>query len=342
MKVCYGLLLRTTPRWRDRARALRRTDFATSGSGRCSARTRRHSVPLRVAYRRVPRARAGRTRRAATRSARSRPTGDRRAARMEICCGSAGLYNVLQPDAAAAWAPKARACWTQGPRRRRGQRMRAADPFAPRGDGPPSSRVSPVELLWASIRGSTGPPVTVSPGGPSYARAGPYREESAVAERDGRSRPVCMGSAINMVTDIPGPRSAAVLARGEGVSAIRWTSTSPTVIHLGTRRTVHGPRRQRHADFSADSAASSSATRTRRWSRPCSSRRPASRAFDFSVIPYESYVQGRGARRPLGIPAPKSRLQLGRRGHRERRSSRGPRRARPAVISFEGAFRPRC
>jgi len=157
----YGLLLGDDPAWRGRARAfsdrVRDVSEVLAGSEPAAAR---HPVPLRVAYHDACHlAHAQRIReepRAALRSIPGLEIVEPR--EWEICCGSAGLYNVLQPDAAAALGRrKAENLLETG-----AEAIVAANPGCAlqitthlKAMGPELPVYHPMELLWASIRGET-------------------------------------------------------------------------------------------------------------------------------------------------------------------------------------------
>jgi 4-aminobutyrate aminotransferase/(S)-3-amino-2-methylpropionate transaminase len=152
-----------------------------------------------------------------------------------------------------------------------------------------------------------------------------------------------MGSAINIVTDIPGPRSAAVLARKEKVVCDPLDIHVPTVIDsaLGARFTdLDG---NQMLDFSAGLGCQLVG-----YSHPKvveAVQRQAARVShtDFSVIPYESYVQlAEGLVARVGIPDAKvamfnSGAEAIENAVKFARAATG----RPAVIAFEGAFHGR-
>jgi 4-aminobutyrate aminotransferase/(S)-3-amino-2-methylpropionate transaminase len=152
-----------------------------------------------------------------------------------------------------------------------------------------------------------------------------------------------MGSAINMVTDIPGPRSAAVLARKEKVVCDPLDIHVPTVIDsaLGARFTdLDG---NGMLDFSAGLGCQLVG-----YSHPKvveAVQRQAARVShtDFSVIPYESYVQlAEGLVARVGIPDAKvamfnSGAEAIENAVKFARAATG----RPAIIAFEGAFHGR-
>ena len=129
-------------------------------------------LPRRV----PPRARAGRARASrATRCARSRASRSWSRAEWEICCGSAGLYNVLQPDAAAELGRrKAENLLATG-----AEAIVAANPGcalqitdAPGGDGPAAARLPPdgAAVGLDPRRGlRTGRPVSLTPCSPASA-----------------------------------------------------------------------------------------------------------------------------------------------------------------------------
>jgi glycolate oxidase iron-sulfur subunit len=155
----YGLLLADDPRWRDRARAFsaRVRDVSEVLAGAEPAAPR-HPVRLRVAYHDACHlAHAQRVReepRAALRTIPGLEIVEPR--EWEICCGSAGLYNVLQPDAAAELgrrkaenllATGAEAIVAANP----GCALQISSHLAAMGR--PMPVYHPMELLWASIRG---------------------------------------------------------------------------------------------------------------------------------------------------------------------------------------------
>jgi glycolate oxidase iron-sulfur subunit len=157
----YGLLLEDDPAWRERARAfsdrVREVSQVLAGSEPAAAR---HPVPLRVAYHDACHlAHAQRIREEPRTALRSIPGLEIVEPReWEICCGSAGLYNVLQPDAAAALGRrKAENLLETG-----AEAIVAANPGCAlqitthlEAMGHPLPVYHPMELLWASIRGET-------------------------------------------------------------------------------------------------------------------------------------------------------------------------------------------
>jgi glycolate oxidase iron-sulfur subunit len=157
----YGLLLQDDPFWRERARAfsdrVRDVSQVLAGSEPAAAR---HPVPLRVAYHDACHlAHAQRIREEPRTALRSIPGLEIVEPReWEICCGSAGLYNVLQPDAAAALGRrKAENLLETG-----AEAIVAANPGCVlqitthlEAIGHPLPVYHPMELLWASIRGGT-------------------------------------------------------------------------------------------------------------------------------------------------------------------------------------------
>jgi 4-aminobutyrate aminotransferase/(S)-3-amino-2-methylpropionate transaminase len=152
-----------------------------------------------------------------------------------------------------------------------------------------------------------------------------------------------MGSAINMVTDIPGPRSAAVLARKEKVVC------DPLDIHVPT--VIDSARGARFTDLDGNGMLDFSAglgCQLVGYSHPKvveAVQQQAARVShtDFSVIPYESYVQlAEGLVARSGIPGAKVALfnsgaEAIENAVKFARAATG----RPAVISFEGAFHGR-
>jgi glycolate oxidase iron-sulfur subunit len=157
----YGLLLEDDPAWRERARAfsdrVRDVSEVLAGPEPAAAR---HPVPLRVAYHDACHlAHAQRIREEPRTALRSIPGLEIVEPReWEICCGSAGLYNVLQPDAAAALGRrKAENLLETG-----AQAIVAANPGCAlqitthlNAMGRELPVYHPMELLWASIRGET-------------------------------------------------------------------------------------------------------------------------------------------------------------------------------------------
>ncbi len=124
---------------------------------------------------------------------------------------------------------------------------------------------------------------------------------------------------IDLVTEIPGPRSRELLARKERVVADALSLHVPAS-STGRGRGVHRRRREHAARLLRRARVPHRrATRIRRSSRPSGAQAARFSHTDFSVIPYESYVElaERLVRscggRPQGRP-----VQLRRRGGRER------------------------
>jgi glycolate oxidase iron-sulfur subunit len=100
----YGHLLRDDPQWSERARRLgEKARDVHELLGSVQARAERHPVELRVAYHDACHL-------AHAQSVRSQPRELLRSipgielvepAEWELCCGSAGIYNLTRPDAAA-------------------------------------------------------------------------------------------------------------------------------------------------------------------------------------------------------------------------------------------------
>ena len=118
----YGHLLRDDP---SGPSAPRRSPPRCATSPSCSPSTSRarraHPVPLqgRLPRRLPPRARAGRPRRSrASCCARSRASSCVEPAEWEICCGSAGIYNLSSPSRRpSSGAARRRTCSPPAPRR---------------------------------------------------------------------------------------------------------------------------------------------------------------------------------------------------------------------------------
>jgi glycolate oxidase iron-sulfur subunit len=155
----YGLLLEDDPRWSDRARAFsdRVRDVSEILVAAPIAGPRR-PVRMRVAYHDACHlAHAQGVREQPREALRSIPGLEIvEPKEWEICCGSAGLYNVLQPDAADALGRrKAENLLATG-----AEAIVAANPGCTlqiathlRAMGRPMPVYHPMELLWASIRG---------------------------------------------------------------------------------------------------------------------------------------------------------------------------------------------
>ena len=154
----YGHLLRDEPEWAERAAALRGARCATSPScsPRPEPRAERQPVPLKVAYHDACHL-------AHAQGVRAQPRELLRGipglelvepAEWELCCGSAGIYNLVQPEpAAASWASARRAtCSPPAPRRspRPTRAARSRSPPTPPGWGA-AARAAPDELLDRSI-----------------------------------------------------------------------------------------------------------------------------------------------------------------------------------------------
>jgi glycolate oxidase iron-sulfur subunit len=163
MKDC-GHLLSDDPAWADRAAAFSArvrdvSELLTAGG---EPRAPRHPLPLRVAYHDACHL-------AHAQGVRSQPRALLRGipglelaepAGWEVCCGSAGIYNLLQPEAAAELGQRkaanlaatgAEAIVAGNP----GCTLQIAAHLAAAGRSLPIYH--PVELLDASIRGTTLP-----------------------------------------------------------------------------------------------------------------------------------------------------------------------------------------
>ena len=119
----YGHLLRDEPDWADRAEAFAaKVRDVHRAARRASSRARRAPpVPMRARLPRrlPPRPRAGRARRSRASCCAAIPALELlEPAEWEICCGSAGIYNLLQPEPAAELgrAQGRATCWPPAPR----------------------------------------------------------------------------------------------------------------------------------------------------------------------------------------------------------------------------------
>jgi glycolate oxidase iron-sulfur subunit len=163
----YGHLLADDPAWADRAAAFSAkvrdvTELLVDDVPEGDGRARRHPLPLRVAYHDACHL-------AHAQGVRNQPRALLRdipglelaePADWEVCCGSAGIYNLLQPSAAAELGRRkadnladtgAEAIVAGNP----GCTLQIAAHLAATGRGVPVYH--PVELLDASIRGTTLP-----------------------------------------------------------------------------------------------------------------------------------------------------------------------------------------
>src|SRR5256885_3274708 len=149
-----------------------------------------------------------------------------------------------------------------------------------------------------------------------------------------------MGSAINLLTELPGPRSSAILARKSKVVADPLDIHVPAVIDHGLGATVTDVDGNTLLDLSAGLGCQLVG-----YSHPKvveAVQRQAARVShtDFSVIPYEPYVElaerlvaltgiphGKVALFNAGAEAIENAVKFA-------RSATG----RPAIICFEGAF----
>jgi glycolate oxidase iron-sulfur subunit len=155
----YGVLLEDDPRWRDRAAAFAgRVRDVSEILADAPAAGARHPLPMRVAYHDACHlAHAQGVREQPREVLRSIPGLEIVEPReWELCCGSAGLYNVLQPEAADALGRrKAENLLETG-----AQAIVAGNPGCAlqitahlKAMGRPLPVYHPIELLWASIRG---------------------------------------------------------------------------------------------------------------------------------------------------------------------------------------------
>ena len=163
----YGHLLSDDPEWADRAAAFSAkvkdvTELLAATEADGNGRARRHPLPLRVAYH-------DSCHLAHAQGVRSQPRALLRdipglelaePANWEVCCGSAGIYNLLQPEAAAELGRRkvknltdtgAEAIVAGNP----GCTLQIATHLADAGRAVPIYH--PMELLDASIRGTTLP-----------------------------------------------------------------------------------------------------------------------------------------------------------------------------------------
>jgi 4-aminobutyrate aminotransferase/(S)-3-amino-2-methylpropionate transaminase len=152
-----------------------------------------------------------------------------------------------------------------------------------------------------------------------------------------------MGDAINVTTDIPGPRSAAVLERKQKVVCDPLDIHVPAVIDsaLGARFTdIDG---NQMLDFSAGLGCQLVGYSHPRVVEAVQRQAAKVSHTDFSVIPYEPFVQlAEGLVERVGIPGAKvamfnSGAEAIENAVKFARAATG----RPAIISFEGAFHGR-
>ena len=153
----YAHLLRDDPEW---ARAPRRSPAGCATSRELLAegapRAARGAAAAAVAYHDACHLAHAQGIRAAPRALlRASPASSCvEPAEAEICCGSAGIYNLLQPEPPASSARRKAASLLAtgaGRGRRRQPRLRAADRRAAAAPGAPLPVDHPVELLDASI-----------------------------------------------------------------------------------------------------------------------------------------------------------------------------------------------
>ncbi len=156
----YGRLLADDPEWAERAEAFaaKVTDVTEVLAG-AEPRAPRHPVPLTVAYHDACHLAHAQKVRAEPRAVLAGIPGLTvlQPAEWEICCGSAGLYNMLEPEPAAELGRRKVANLTAtGAAGRRGRqpRLRPADHGPQRG---PAPVYHPVEVLDASISGRSLP-----------------------------------------------------------------------------------------------------------------------------------------------------------------------------------------
>jgi glycolate oxidase iron-sulfur subunit len=155
----YGVLLQDDPQWRDRAAAFAsRVRDVSEILADAPATGPRHPLRMRIAYHdacHLAHAQGVREQpRAALRSIPGLEIVEPK--EWELCCGSAGLYNVLQPEAAEdlgrrkaenllATGAEAIVAGTPGCALQIATHLKAM--------GRPLPVYHPMELLWASIRG---------------------------------------------------------------------------------------------------------------------------------------------------------------------------------------------
>ncbi len=156
----YGELFESDPAWADRARAFsaKVKDVSEFLSDLEPARATRHPIHARVAYHDACHLAHAQGVRAAPRALLAAIPGVDvvTAAESEICCGSAGIYNIVQPEPAAALgARKARHLSALAP-----DVVATGNPgctvqiaAAGRSAGSPWPVVHPIEIIDASIRG---------------------------------------------------------------------------------------------------------------------------------------------------------------------------------------------
>jgi glycolate oxidase iron-sulfur subunit len=158
----YALLLADDPAWAERARAMaaKVRDVMELVDELGPPRVRRHAVTARVAYHDACHLAHAQGVRAQPRRVLTAIPGIEIApiAESEICCGSAGIYNLVQPEPASELgARKAAAIATAAP-----DIVATANPgclvqiaAAARRQGHRWTLVHPIELVDASIRGVT-------------------------------------------------------------------------------------------------------------------------------------------------------------------------------------------
>ena len=145
----YGHLFRDDPDWSERAeRFSDKVKDATELLAEAGPRAERHPLPVKLAYHDACHL-------SHAQGVRSQPRELLRGipelelvepAEWEICCGSAGIYNLVKPEPAAELGErKARNLLDTGRRGdRRGEpRLRAADRRAQRAPGPAPDRAAP-------------------------------------------------------------------------------------------------------------------------------------------------------------------------------------------------------
>ena len=145
----YGHLLRDDPEWSERAAALAaRARDVHELLAEHPPRAKRHPVELTVAYHDACHlAHAQKVRAQPRQLLRTIPGLTLvEPAEWELCCGSAGIYNLTRPEAAEP-ARRAQGRQPAGDRRRgdrrREPRLHAADRRAPAAQGPPAAAAAP-------------------------------------------------------------------------------------------------------------------------------------------------------------------------------------------------------
>ena len=143
-------------------------------------------------------------------------------------------------------------------------------------------------------------------------------------------------------TEIPGPRSRSIIERKERAVADPLSLYLPIVAAEGAWRDAHRRRRQHvHRLHGRRRLPRTSATPTRRSSRPCTEQAARFLHTDFTIVPYEVYVtlaERLGALAPFSGPAKAAFFNAGAEAVENAVKFARAYTGRPAVIGFEGAL----